>query len=356
MTIARDLSKILDANGDLNIDAYTLFVDSSTNRVGIGTSSPNRALSISSGTGGSETIALEAISGATDANTATTFRLTNSTGFGSAAGAVELKSLRDGSGTGASFVISGSTASSTVVERMRINSSGNVGIGTSSPNQKLTVAGNIEIYRDDADGYIWFHDFGTRSWALGHDVTNGAFVINSNSDLTANNRFAIATNGNVGIGTSSPSTALDVNGTVTATAFSGDGSGLTGLAGVPSGIIAMWSGSSGSIPSGWNICDGTNGTPNLTDKFIKASGTAGSTGGSTTSGATTLSTSQMPSHKHNLNGNNANIAATNSSWATLQSSTNTVSSPNPVQNTGGGGSHTHSVEPPYYTLIFIMKA
>jgi hypothetical protein len=212
MTIARDLSKILDANGDLNIDAYTLFVDSSTNRVGIGTSSPNRALSISSGTGGSETIALEAISGATDANTATTFRLTNSTGFGSAAGAVELKSLRDGSGTGASFVISGSTASSTVVERMRINSSGNVGIGTSSPNQKLTVAGNIEIYRDDADGYIWFHDFGTRSWALGHDVTNGAFVINSNSDLTANNRFAIATTGNVGIGTSSPDNLLHIEG------------------------------------------------------------------------------------------------------------------------------------------------
>ena len=124
---------------------------------------------------------------------------------------------------------------------------------------------------------------------------------------------------------------------------------------IPSGVILMWHGTSGNIPSGWVICDGNNSTPNLTDKFIKASGTANNTGGSSTSGATTLSESQIPSHKHNLNGNNANIAATNSSWATLQSSTNTVSSPNPIQNTGGGGSHTHSVEPPYYTLIFIMK-
>ena len=133
------------------------------------------------------------------------------------------------------------------------------------------------------------------------------------------------------------------------------GANLTGIEGVPSGVIAMWSGASNAIPSGWVICDGNNSTPNLTDKFIKASGTAGTTGGSTTSGATTLSTSQIPSHKHNLNGNNANTGATNSTWATIQSTTNTVSSPNPVQNTGGGGSHTHSVEPPYYTLIFIMK-
>jgi len=133
------------------------------------------------------------------------------------------------------------------------------------------------------------------------------------------------------------------------------GANLTNIPGVPSGVIAMWSGASNAIPSGWVICDGNNSTPNLTDKFIKASGTAGTTGGSTTSGATTLSTSQIPSHKHNLNGNNANTGATNSTWATIQSTTNTVSSPNPVQNTGGGGSHTHSVEPPYYTLIFIMK-
>lgn len=41
--------------------------------------------------------------------------------------------------------------------------------------------------------------------------------------------------------------------------------------GVPKGAIIMWHGS--EIPEGWALCDGTNGTPNLVDKFIKAAGT-----------------------------------------------------------------------------------
>jgi len=41
----------------------------------------------------------------------------------------------------------------------------------------------------------------------------------------------------------------------------------------------MWGKSKSEIPEGWNICDGTNGTPNLIDKFIKASDTNGTTGG-----------------------------------------------------------------------------
>lgn len=38
--------------------------------------------------------------------------------------------------------------------------------------------------------------------------------------------------------------------------------------GIASGIISMWSGTIASIPSGWVLCDGNNGTPDLTDKFI----------------------------------------------------------------------------------------
>lgn len=47
--------------------------------------------------------------------------------------------------------------------------------------------------------------------------------------------------------------------------------------GIPAGSIVMYSGTSG-IPAGWAICDGTNGTPNLTGNFIKAGTTAGETG------------------------------------------------------------------------------
>lgn len=43
---------------------------------------------------------------------------------------------------------------------------------------------------------------------------------------------------------------------------------------LPAGCILMWSGSVGSIPAGWHLCDGTSGTPNLQDKFIVGAGSA----------------------------------------------------------------------------------
>ena len=120
--------------------------------------------------------------------------------------------------------------------------------------------------------------------------------------------------------------------------------------GVPSGIISMWSGLVGAIPSGWVICDGTNSTPNLTDKFIKAAATAGGTGGSATTGATTLATSQIPSHTHPYEG--GQNAQSNAHMGKGYYGHNFLTS----QATGGGGSHTHTqAEPVYFSLIFIMK-
>lgn len=51
----------------------------------------------------------------------------------------------------------------------------------------------------------------------------------------------------------------------------------TATSGIPAGTIVTYNGTSG-IPAGWAICDGTEGTPNLTGNFIKASETAGETG------------------------------------------------------------------------------
>jgi microcystin-dependent protein len=67
---------------------------------------------------------------------------------------------------------------------------------------------------------------------------------------------------------------------------------------IPAGLIAMWSGSIGSIPSGWYLCDGSNGTPNLTDRFIIGAGSTyavNATGGAT---SVTLVTANMPAHTH----------------------------------------------------------
>ena len=60
---------------------------------------------------------------------------------------------------------------------------------------------------------------------------------------------------------------------------------------MPIGSIIMFNGQAEEIPANWHICDGTEGTPNLIDKFIKASDKAGNTGGSD---SITLATNNIP--------------------------------------------------------------
>ena len=129
-----------------------------------------------------------------------------------------------------------------------------------------------------------------------------------------------------------------------------DGSALTGT--VPSGIISMWSGLVGAIPSGWSLCDGTGGTPNLVGKFIKGASSAGGTGGSATTDGHTLTEAEMPSHTHGKSpyapgGGAAYVAAGYNSY--FDSTSNTTLA------TGGGGSHSHTFEPPYFELCYIIK-
>ncbi len=53
--------------------------------------------------------------------------------------------------------------------------------------------------------------------------------------------------------------------------------------GFPAGVIVMWSGSLDSIPAGWALCDGSDGTPDLSNRFVLGVGAAeylGNTGGS----------------------------------------------------------------------------
>jgi hypothetical protein len=74
--------------------------------------------------------------------------------------------------------------------------------------------------------------------------------------------------GNIGVGTNDPGDYdLDVVGSLRAnTVDFGDAAS----AHIPSGFIMIWKGFQSNIPPGWVICDGANGTPNLTDKFIRA--------------------------------------------------------------------------------------
>ena len=131
---------------------------------------------------------------------------------------------------------------------------------------------------------------------------------------------------------------------------------------VPAGGIIMWSGSTGSIPSGWAICDGNNGTPDLRNRFVVGAGSTYSvnaTGGS--------KDAVVVSHTHGItdNGHSHTLEYTNTDGGDGRSSesgngglngTHTTS----TQTTGitintEGTSGTNKNLPPYLALAYIMK-
>lgn len=199
--------------------------------------------------------------------------------------------------------------------------------------------------------------------------------------------------------------ALDITGTLeldgsTGTAgqvllSAGSGATPTWGSGFPSGGIIIWSGSSSAIPSGWYLCDGTNSTPDLRNRFIVGAGSTyavGATGGAATStgtisgtvGGTALTEAQMPKHYHQMRGPN-NITAPQNDQGTsfgvygggtpddgaqqygTFSTGGGSASGGTATGTANGESHTHSFSgtftgdtnanlPPYYALCYIMKA
>jgi hypothetical protein len=138
------------------------------------------------------------------------------------------------------------------------------------------------------------------------------------------------------------------------------------------GMIIIWSGSLGSIPAGWVLCNGSNGTPDLRDRFVIAAGSTyavGATGGtadaivvSHTHTATSVVTD--PGHIHTIPlinsggaANNGPLFGGNGGGAGYTQNTNsavtgiTVATTN--QSTGSSG--TGANLPPYYALAYIMK-
>lgn len=180
---------------------------------------------------------------------------------------------------------------------------------------------------------------------------------------------------------------------------------------LPRGIITMWSGATNAVPSGWALCDGNNGTPNLKDRFIVGAGQSygvGNTGGNWTQtpsvwtnaagtgvqvAGTAITEAQMPWHTHSGSvGSDASInteqktqASPHGTWlnsskfdsesgwqpSRVRKPLQEFSASLSINGTGGNQPHYHGVtdnghahtaaasaidvRPPYYALAFIMK-
>ncbi len=142
---------------------------------------------------------------------------------------------------------------------------------------------------------------------------------------------------------------------------------------VPSGMILLWSGSIGSIPAGYYLCDGSNGTPDLRNRFLVGAGDSyavNATGGSAdaivvshTHTATSVVTDPGDTHTVSVNNQgsqNGNVSGGGSmpttAGATLTTASSTTGITVATTNTASGTSGTGANLPPYYALCYIMKS
>jgi hypothetical protein len=195
---------------------------------------------------------------------------------------------------------------------------------------------------------------------------------------TSNQIFVPASPGNPYIGPSSTNPILTKN-NLTANLPSG-----TSL--VVTGCIFFWNGTTGTIPSGYVLCDGINpGTPNLLDKMIMGAGstypvttTGGSTstttalanGAAATTGSYVLTTADIPSHSHKVFTRTGSIngAGGGTSLYSIGHDSNGGGTDNggASETSGGAGGHSHTIGsvshqhtytlPPYRAVVPIMRA
>jgi len=301
---------------------------------------------------------------------------------------------------------------------------GNLGIGVATPSAKLDI---VTASSNTAD--VGLRVLSNAS--IGLEIIPAPYTGAYNPSVTANSATIVGRGATIGNGSltltawsnvassikigSDGNTTLTGNATVTGTTTltgvataptAANGTSNTQIAttafvinnGVPRGCIMLWSGSIGSIPSGWALCNGTNGTPNLIDRFVVSAGSkypVGATGGSTDAIVVSHShtaysggVSQDHSHSGTTSGMNRSNPHSHTGQLYPENGTsNTVADGNgstPQGNyttrdadinhehaftTGGmsndhshnitvnaaGSSGTNANMPPYYALAYIMK-
>ena len=181
--------------GDLTVDGDTLFVDSTNNRVGINDVTPSEELDIN-GDGSDVRIRMYDGAGASVgriAHSGANFDISNT------ATSSATLTFTTGSGSGA--------------ERMRIDSSGQVGIGTTSADEVLEVSGDIKSSGSNF-GIYHFGETSDVTKIVGRDASHGSLPNTMDFFTNSTQRIRIDSSGNVGIGTDSPTRTLYVDGQI----------------------------------------------------------------------------------------------------------------------------------------------
>lgn len=150
-----------------------------------------------------------------------------------------------------------------------------------------------------------------------------------------------------------------------------------GEAKAPVGLISIWSGNFSSVPLGWSVCDGSNGTPNLRDRFIIGAGDSYSLNSTGGVNAVALTVENLPSHSHGLGTLNAGSSGAHNHtyrrysilrdrsshsssgvWRRTRGASTSSSGAHSHGSSGStaltGNGEAHENRPPYYALFFIM--
>ena len=158
------------------------------------------------------------------------------------------------------------------------------------------------------------------------------------------------------------------------TTVSDGADGADGSSTLPQGCIIMYNGT--TAPTGWQICNGSNGSPDLRNRFIVSTGSSYSINATGGSNSVSLTEAQMPSHdhdadasvndpghKHQLRGGvddadsgsyiSAGDQTGNLDVGAMNDNTTGISVSVDIDNEGSGSSHEN--RPPYFALTFIMK-
>ena len=260
--------------------------------------------------------------------------------------------------------------------------------GNSSSATKLQTARNIAL-SGDATGTISFD--GTSDVSIVATIVDDSHnhIISNIDNLQEelNLRATLASPSLTGVPKAPTATVNTDNEQIATTAFVRDI--------IPRGIITMWSGSIATIPTGWALCNGANGTPNLIDRFVVMAGSAygvGSTGGNKDAIVVSHTHAQV-AHSHSDSGHShyawTDTAGSHAhSYAALRpngalgATFGGFGSNDQSNSTDYAGSHSHSVGistgyanitasapaiyhagsdgtnanlPPYYALAYIMK-